>query len=178
MWWHTQNNRNMHNNDSTIKLFHYFSSNIHTSPTHLSWQESLVEGAGWWSHAAWQSGHWRWPWGQWWVSPARQGTGGDTHSTTVSLWTWRGRREKGGGMQNAHFDLKRALSNEHWRVSFFGVILLDFAGKLHGTPNVPAVQVELWVEVLLGCDVCGVVRTGTLGHITLTEIQREREREW
>lgn len=51
------------------------------------------------------------------------------------------------------------------------VILLDFAGKLDRTSNVPAIQVELRVEVLLSCDGCGVVRTGTLRHITLTEIQ-------
>lgn len=59
-------------------------------------------------------------------------------------------------------------------VCFHGcIILLDFTGELDGTSDVPAVQVELWVEVLLSCDGCGVVRTGTLGHITLTEKYRE-----
>lgn len=53
------------------------------------------------------------------------------------------------------------------------VILLDFAGKFYGTSNVSAIQVELGVEVLLSCDGCRVVRTGALGHITLTEIQSE-----
>lgn len=53
------------------------------------------------------------------------------------------------------------------------VILLDFAGKLYGTSNVSTIQVELGVEVLLRCDGCRVVRTGTLGHIALTEIQSE-----
>jgi len=57
---------------------------------------------------------------------------------------------------------------------FHGFIIpLDFAGKLDGTSDVPAVQVELWVEVLVGCDGCRVVRTGTLGHVTLTETQRK-----
>lgn len=50
-------------------------------------------------------------------------------------------------------------------------ILLDFAGKLNGTSNVAAVQVELWVEVLLSCDGRGVVRTGALRHVTLTKTQ-------
>ena len=49
---------------------------------------------------------------------------------------------------------------------------LDFAGKLDGPPDVPAVQVELGVEVFLGCDGCGVVRTGALGHVALAEKYR------
>lgn len=59
-----------------------------------------------------------------------------------------------------------------------GAILLDFAGELDGTSDVTAVQVELRVEVLLGCDGCGVVRTGTLGHITLTEKKTESHQWW
>lgn len=54
-------------------------------------------------------------------------------------------------------------------------ILLDFAGKLDGAPNVTAVQVELWIEVLLGCDGRGVVRTGALRHVTLTKTQTRRD---
>lgn len=50
---------------------------------------------------------------------------------------------------------------------------LDFAGELDGTSDVPAVQVELRVEVLLGRDGRGVVGAGALGHVTLTETQRE-----
>lgn len=53
------------------------------------------------------------------------------------------------------------------------VVLLDFAGQLDRTSDVTAVQVELRVEVLLSCDGRGVVRTGTLGHITLTGTQSE-----
>lgn len=49
------------------------------------------------------------------------------------------------------------------------IILLDFAGKLDGTANVAAVQVELRVEVFLGCDGRWVVRTGALRHVTLTK---------
>lgn len=49
---------------------------------------------------------------------------------------------------------------------------LDFTGELDGAADVPAVQVELRVEVLLGCDGCGVVRTGTLGHVALRGAQR------
>ena len=57
-------------------------------------------------------------------------------------------------------------------VRFHGcLILLDFAGQLDGTSDVPSVQVELWVEVLVGRDGCGVVRTGALGHVALTETQ-------
>lgn len=55
-------------------------------------------------------------------------------------------------------------------------ILLDFTGELDGASDVPAVQVELRVEVLVCCDGCGVVRTGTLGHVALSDIQKSRER--
>lgn len=48
------------------------------------------------------------------------------------------------------------------------IILLDFARQLDGTSDVSAVQVELRVEVLVSCDGCGVVRTRTLGHVTLS----------
>lgn len=51
----------------------------------------------------------------------------------------------------------------------FAALPLDFARELDWTSNVSAIQVELWVEVLVGCDGCGVVGTGTLGHITLKE---------
>lgn len=51
---------------------------------------------------------------------------------------------------------------------------LDFTGKLNRTSDVSSIQVELRVEVLLSCDGCGVVRTGALGHIALTETQRQR----
>lgn len=51
------------------------------------------------------------------------------------------------------------------------IIPLDFTCELDRTPDVPAVQVELRIEVFLGCDGCGVVRTGTLGHVALTEGQ-------
>lgn len=47
------------------------------------------------------------------------------------------------------------------------VVLLDFTGELDGPSDVPAVQLELGVEVLLCGDGGGVVRAGTLGHITL-----------
>ena len=50
---------------------------------------------------------------------------------------------------------------------------LDFAGELYGTSDVSAVQVELWVEVFLGCDRGGVVRTGTLWHVALRETRRD-----
>lgn len=53
-------------------------------------------------------------------------------------------------------------------------VLLDFAGKLDGSPNVPAVEVEIWVEVFLSCDGRGVVGTGTLGNVTLIERERDR----
>lgn len=46
-------------------------------------------------------------------------------------------------------------------------IPLDFAGKLNGTSDVTAVQVELRVEVFLSCDGGGIVRTGTLRHVAL-----------
>lgn len=54
-------------------------------------------------------------------------------------------------------------------------ILLDFTGELDGASDVPAVQVELRVEVLVCCDGCGVVRTGTLGHVALSDIHKSRE---
>lgn len=58
-----------------------------------------------------------------------------------------------------------------WGCAAF-IIPLDFTRELDRTPNVPTVQVELRVEVFLGCDGSGVVRTGTLGHVALTEGQR------
>lgn len=48
------------------------------------------------------------------------------------------------------------------------IVLLDFARQLDRTSDVSAVQVELRVEVLVSCDGRGVVRTGTLGHVTLS----------
>lgn len=44
---------------------------------------------------------------------------------------------------------------------------LHLAGELDGPAHVPAVQIKLGVEVLLGCDVCRVVRTGTLRYLAL-----------
>lgn len=48
-----------------------------------------------------------------------------------------------------------------------GIVLLDFTGQLDGPSDVPAVQLELGVEVLLSGDGGGVVRAGALGHVTL-----------
>lgn len=56
------------------------------------------------------------------------------------------------------------------------VVLLDFTGQLDGPADVSAVQLELGVEVLLGGDGGGVVRAGTLGHVTLVKT-REQSRE-
>lgn len=56
------------------------------------------------------------------------------------------------------------------------VILLDFTGELDGPSDVPAVQLELGVKVLLGSDGGGVVWAGTLGHVTLAERWRSCER--
>lgn len=53
------------------------------------------------------------------------------------------------------------------------VVLLDFTGQLDGPADVSAVQLELGVEVLLGGDGGGVVRTGTLGHVTLVKTQQQ-----
>lgn len=55
------------------------------------------------------------------------------------------------------------------------VILLDFTGELDGPSDVPAVQLELGVEVLLSGDGGGVVWAGTLGHVTLAERRKSCE---
>lgn len=65
---------------------------------------------------------------------------------------------------------KHNCKGTRWHGCF---VLLDFAGQLDRTPNVATIQVELRVEVLLSCDGRGVVRTGTLGHVTLTGTQSE-----
>lgn len=57
------------------------------------------------------------------------------------------------------------------------VVLLDFTGELDGSSDVPAVQLKLGVEVLLGGDGGGVVGAGTLGHVTLAERAEEQRRE-
>lgn len=56
------------------------------------------------------------------------------------------------------------------------VILLYFTGELDGPSDVPAVQLELGVEVLLSGDGGGVVWAGTLGHVTLAERRKSCER--
>lgn len=58
------------------------------------------------------------------------------------------------------------------------IVLLDFTAQLDGPSDVSAVQLKLGVEVLLSGDGGGVVRAGTLGHVTLVETQeRSSERQ-
>lgn len=51
---------------------------------------------------------------------------------------------------------------------------LHLAGELDGPADVSAVQVKLGVEVLLGCDVRRVVRTGALRYLTLEKQAQHR----
>lgn len=55
------------------------------------------------------------------------------------------------------------------------VIPLYFAGELDGTSNIPAVEVELWIEIFFSRDGRGVVWTGALGHVTLHDRKRDTE---